>query len=70
MAPQQAGAAQVGAGVQQFGTGPQQLEQVGLQHFGLQNAKKCARLCVQHEGQAAFTSQPALQPMQWPPVLQ
>jgi hypothetical protein len=30
----------------------------GLQHFGLQKAKKCARLLVQHEPHDDFASQP------------
>ena len=67
----QVGAAQVGAaGVQQVGTGAQQLEPQGLPHFGLQKAKKCARLLVQHDGQAEFVSQLAVQLLQQPPGLQ
>lgn len=65
------GAAQLGAAEQQVGTGPQQLEPQALPHFGLQKAKKCARLCVQHEGQPLLTSQLALQPQPpQPPGLQ
>lgn len=44
-----------------------QLTPQGLLHFGLQKAKKCARLLVQHEPQADPVSQLAEQLPQPPP---
>jgi len=46
------------------GTPSQQPTLHGLQHFGLQKAKKCARVCVQHELQEDVVGQLAVQLLQ------
>lgn len=51
------------------GIASQQLEPQGLHRFGLQKAKKWARLFVQHDLQDDFTSQLAVQLWQDEPQL-